>query len=145
MVPNKHSLQFWLTEFQRVYDGQIDTWDYQWTFACWTNNMLAILPAVNLACNIGFGLGATHTKDVESFEAARLLVPLAFPLSHPPFVIRDERADAFSDEQWGRFEDGLQRKIRRAAELARQGRWRLLVLKIVRSIKTIVASPRKKD
>ncbi|MGO9572605.1 MAG: glycosyltransferase family 2 protein [Desulfomonilaceae bacterium] len=145
MVPDEKCLQFWLTELQRVYDGQIDTWDYQWTFACWTNNMLAIHPRVNLVSNIGFGLEATHTKDAESFAAARVLAALALPLSHPPFVMRDERADAFSDKQWGRFQDGLRRKIRRAAELARQGKWRLLVLKIVRRLKTVTASLRKKD
>ena len=54
--------EHWLNIFQKVYDNQIDTWDYQWTYSVWQQNGLAIIPNVNLISNIGFGAEATHTK-----------------------------------------------------------------------------------
>ena len=32
--------QVWRNNFENVYKGNIDTWDYQWTFACWINSGL---------------------------------------------------------------------------------------------------------
>ncbi len=42
----------WTKIFQSVYEGRIDTWDYQWTFASWLQNGLTILPNINLVQNI---------------------------------------------------------------------------------------------
>ena len=36
-------------------------WSYAWTYACWSNNALSIIPKVNLVTNIGFGPDATNT------------------------------------------------------------------------------------
>ena len=36
-------------------------WSYAWTYACWSNNALSIIPKVNLVSNIGFGPDATNT------------------------------------------------------------------------------------
>ena len=36
-------------------------WSYAWTYACWANNALSIIPKVNLVSNIGFGPDATNT------------------------------------------------------------------------------------
>jgi hypothetical protein len=85
---------YWYTKFKEVYGPhKKHIWDYQWTFACLTNNGLSILPNRNLICNIGFGADATHTKDTGSRFASLPVTPMEFPLSHPPFVIRDARAD----------------------------------------------------
>ncbi len=46
---------FWRDIFDRQSAGQINTWDYSWTFACWANQGLTILPRQNLVSNIGFG------------------------------------------------------------------------------------------
>lgn len=83
--------------WQRIFDstaaGDIDTWDYQWTLACWVQSGLTILPSKNLVENIGFGRDATHTKKAPPVIATA--AEMDFPLVHPPFIIRDERADSW--------------------------------------------------
>lgn len=51
--------------FDDVVLQRVDTWDYQWFFACIMNNALSVLPAKNLVSNLG-AVGA-HTKKQESF------------------------------------------------------------------------------
>ncbi|MDV7199725.1 hypothetical protein RYZ18_00125 [Roseovarius sp. 10] len=86
---------FWHNIFERVYRGEIDTWDYQWVFANWLQGRLTVLPTVNLVTNIGFDANATHTTGRS--ELANLPVQaITFPLAHPVGIIRDRRADAFS-------------------------------------------------
>jgi len=36
-------------------------WSYAWTYTCWANDALSIVPKVNLVSNIGFGPDATNT------------------------------------------------------------------------------------
>lgn len=75
--------------FDKVYAKQVDTWDYQWTFARFIQSGLTILPSVNLVSNIGFGhASATHTQttwnlaDLERYE-------LKFPLKFHDYVSLD--------------------------------------------------------
>lgn len=89
------ALKNWERVFQNVYEGQIDTWDYQWTFACWIQNGLAIIPEVNLVSNIGFGEESTHTREKSDFSNVSTHA-IAFPLVHPPFVMRHFAADSFT-------------------------------------------------
>ena len=77
--------------FQAAYEG-FNTWDYAWTFACWINNGLTILPHVNLVSNIGFREDATHTKR-ESRFANLPRQAMGFPLRHPTVVMRNRQAD----------------------------------------------------
>ena len=51
-----------LDNFLRTLACEVDTWDYQWSFACLINNGLSIIPKLNLIKDIGFGEEATHTK-----------------------------------------------------------------------------------
>lgn len=69
------------------------TWDYQFDFARYVNNGLAIVPAGNLVTNVGYGVNATHTKNKNARTANLELVPMAFPLKHPPVVIEDTNYD----------------------------------------------------
>ena len=89
--------QYWTTIFDTVHSGKIDTWDYQWTFSCWALSGLTILPARNLVTNVGFGEGATHTKDNGGAHANLPLEALEFPLSHPSSMVRNFAADKLSD------------------------------------------------
>lgn len=57
-------------------------------------NGLTIIPSVNLVSNIGFGSEATHTKG-NPWLANMAVEAMDFPLKHPPFVIRDTKADDF--------------------------------------------------
>ncbi len=93
---DRTSRRFWDNNFESVYAGKIDTWDYQWTFACLVNHGLTILPQVNLISNIGFNDQATHTKS-QSIFAEMETEAMDFPLKHPPFILRDAKADIFSD------------------------------------------------
>ncbi|RPJ79079.1 MAG: glycosyltransferase family 2 protein [Alphaproteobacteria bacterium] len=87
-------IRYWSDIFQTVYEGKIDTWDYQWLFSCWVQNGLTIIPSVNLVSNIGFRADATHTKSL-SRNANLNTASMDFPLKHPPFIIRETKADDF--------------------------------------------------
>lgn len=90
--------KYWSNIFERVYQGEIDTWDYQWCFANWIGGRRSITPVVNLISNIGFGASATHTVD--NSELSNLpLVGLEFPLKHPIGFFSNQTFDAFT---WGR-------------------------------------------
>ena len=71
--------------FEKTYQGIIDTWDYQWEFACKLNKRISILPTVNLISNIGFDENATHTKEDNQFSNM-VTKEIIFPLRHPEEV-----------------------------------------------------------
>lgn len=50
---------------QRVYEGKIQTSDYQWTVICGMREGVCIVPKYNLVTNIGFGKDATHTTEID--------------------------------------------------------------------------------
>jgi hypothetical protein len=77
-----------------VYNGRIDTWDYQWTFHCISQGMLCVFPATNLIWNIGFGEGATHTTSVNSYWAKDRRDEAGVSLDPPKFVMPDLRYDS---------------------------------------------------
>jgi hypothetical protein len=52
--------------YDKIYNNQIDTWDYQWTFYKLLNNGFSVVPSKNLISNIGFSEDALHTKDTNS-------------------------------------------------------------------------------
>ncbi len=89
------AVTYWSKLFQGGYEG-FDTWDYAWTFACWSHNGLTIIPNMNLVSNIGFGPEATHTQGESQF-ANIPTEAMTFPLRHPPGVIRDTQADDFTE------------------------------------------------
>jgi hypothetical protein len=87
--------RFWLEKFDEAYTNRIDTWDYQLTYMLWNNNGLSILPNVNLVTNIGFGAGATHTKN-GSLSSGIKAETMAFPLKHPDEIKRNIKADSYT-------------------------------------------------
>lgn len=111
----------WMDIFDRLYRAEIDTWDYQWSFSCMVNGCLALIPNVNLITNIGFGPDATHCSETNMMaEVANS--PMAFPLVHPPFMIRNAEADAYTDKfhlrpPWHRRKlNRLRKRLRLIAE-----------------------------
>jgi hypothetical protein len=52
---------YWEKVFSAVKDGRVDTWDAQWAYTCWSNNLLCVMPRKNLVTNFGFDDDATHT------------------------------------------------------------------------------------
>jgi hypothetical protein len=89
------AVELWRDIFDKAYaaEGQRDYWDYQWTFALWSQYGLAIRPGVNLVKNIGFGEGATHTRSRNDSRAKVASSEIPFPLIHPPHVTRDRETD----------------------------------------------------
>ncbi len=98
MLGDKRSIWYWKYIFENVYNGKIDTWDYQWTFACWIQNALTLLPNVNLISNIGFGYEASHTKAKDKFTMMEI-ESMSFPILHPDYILRDSKADLFSENK----------------------------------------------
>lgn len=95
LVEHEAAVSYWAREFERAYarDGDVTYWDHQWTFACWANSGLSIVPRANLVSNIGCGPGGTHTL-MEGDPTGNLPVrEMTFPLAHPPNVLQRREAD----------------------------------------------------
>jgi hypothetical protein len=69
-----------LAAYQKTFDGQIDTWDYQWSFARARHGSASIVPAVNLVENIGFRADATHTRSRNAAVCDVPTRPMTFPI-----------------------------------------------------------------
>lgn len=90
---NKEEAEYRQSLYDKVFSGEIDTWDYQWGFAKMINAGLSITPVKNMISNIGFREDATHTKSIA--PSANLLInEVEFPLKHPLCVVRDRVYDA---------------------------------------------------
>lgn len=74
--------------FNLVKKGQINTWDFQWTFAHFVNHALAISPSVNLVTNIGFDSAATNTKTRTSVADLKV-GSLPTLLKHPNKIVEN--------------------------------------------------------
>jgi hypothetical protein len=95
ILENPRAVEYWQGIFDKMHAiaDHPTTWDYQWTFAVWAQNGLAITPKVNLIGNIGFGENATSTKSLNDSRANATVTAVAFPLVHPPQVLRDRETD----------------------------------------------------
>jgi hypothetical protein len=87
---------FWLDTFDKVYSDSINSWAYRWTYSCWFQNGLSIIPNTNLVSNIGFGPGATHTKIHTSYANLPTYDADTETINHPPFVVRHYLADNYT-------------------------------------------------
>ncbi|WP_249025808.1 methyltransferase type 11 [Mycobacterium europaeum] len=90
--PNASERYHWESLFQYVYEGNIDTWDYQWVYSIWANSGLSIAPARNLVRNIGFGSAATHTTG-DTVYSSLSAEYLHLPLTHPVTVLASSDKD----------------------------------------------------
>lgn len=87
---------YWRHIFDRAHAGLVDSWAYRWTFSCWAQSGLTIMPSQKLVINIGFDSEATHTFG-QSPAWVRPIGALEFPLQHPVRVTVDEAADLWTD------------------------------------------------
>jgi len=62
-------LRFWKNIEIKMKKGLINTWDYQMMFLIFESSAYTIYPVNNLVSNIGFGVDATHCKDVNHISA----------------------------------------------------------------------------
>ena len=70
------------------------TWDYQWSFAVFSQNGLAVTPNVNLVKNLGFGENST-TAFYTGSKLASLEVGEIKEIKHPSFMLENIRADRY--------------------------------------------------
>ena len=112
ILVNPCAVKYWHNKFQKAYEHKIDTWDFQWTFACWLQSGLTILPNINLVSNIGFSSEGTHHKNSKNLFANMATEKLQFPLKHPSFVIRNQEADDYTYRVMFSFFSRASRKIR---------------------------------
>lgn len=95
---DRSAVAHWRAIFDAVHAGRVDTWDFQWVFACWQQGGLTVLPCGNLVSNLGFRGDATHTTGASA--VAELPVrAMSFPLRAPPFVRADHVADRFTQHR----------------------------------------------
>jgi hypothetical protein len=94
---DKYFINYWSKIFDMVHAGRDDIWDYQFTFACWVNHGLSILPSKNLVKNIGFSSDATHTLDDGHWFTKLPVQRIGFPLIHPTSIERNVEVDRWSD------------------------------------------------
>lgn len=88
---------YWYDVWSSVFKyNSVDTWDYQWTFTCFLNNGMSIVPRRCLVVNIGFCASATHTTTGRSplshapyFSEPSSLIPLVHPSLMQENSIRD--------------------------------------------------------
>lgn len=96
ILMDSQAARYWTEFFHLTHDGHINTWDYQWLFACWLQGGLSIIPNVNLVANIGFDADSTHTKSQDKKNINLRVEAVELPLKHPNFVIRNVQADKFA-------------------------------------------------
>jgi hypothetical protein len=99
LLHNPVAVKNWHEIFEGAFKGDYDTWDWQFFFAWWRQNMLAAIPDRNLVTNIGFGTAASHTRDTLPTMANLPHEAMSFPLKHPPDVFLNAEADALSFRQ----------------------------------------------
>lgn len=93
--PKMRERYYWESVFEyTVFNGRLDTWDYQWFYSMWANSGLCITPAKNLVRNIGLDAAATHTNTkYDQIYATLRAEELPFPLVHPPTVLASSDND----------------------------------------------------
>ena len=93
LLSDSKAISYWRTIMQMVFDGKINTWDYQLLFSCWVHNGLTIIPGRNLVSNIGLlDIHATHPVDGEhNIDTGS--TAMEFPLRHPRVIERSKIND----------------------------------------------------
>lgn len=102
ILDDKKAVLNWTYPLNLVHEGKLNTWDFQWTFTCWKNNWLSILPSHNLITNLGFRQDGTHAQQNSPLGNIPTF-PMSFPLNHPSSIERNIDADRFT--QFHRYEN----------------------------------------
>jgi len=75
--------------FNKTFNKEIDTWDYQWAFSQYCNSGITMVPIYNLIENIGFGKNGTHTSDASSIFSKIKKNEIEYPLKHNDLIVSD--------------------------------------------------------
>lgn len=88
-----HEREYWTRIFDKMHGGEIDTWDYQWHFACLRKEGMSVLPGVNLISNIGFGRPDSIFCIDKNSPIADMPLSSIREINHPPEVVLDKDYD----------------------------------------------------
>lgn len=119
----REQLNLRIKSWNGVYEGSINTWDYQWNFACIIQGNYSILPNRNLVSNIGFRADGSHTTISKSPLAKLPMAACEFPLVHPQIWIVDHDSDvrAFKKARdltvWNKFKKIIKKAIKSSTAL----------------------------
>jgi len=92
---NCHNLNeriYWNRHFLLVKSQTLRAWGYQWVYACWKQNGLAITPTVSLVKNLGFRSDATHTVTAHPLQLS-LNNNEINEIVHPKKITRNRKLD----------------------------------------------------
>lgn len=108
------AVKYWTKTLDETQDRLLISWDYPWLLTCWMQNGLNITPNVNLVANIGFDADSINfQKKLTKFDDVPV-EPMEFPLKHPPYIIRDNQADEFTQKYY--FQGGVWRQFKDEAK-----------------------------
>jgi len=93
---NADAQRYWLRKLEKAYRKEVNTWDYQWTYAIWNQGGLTILPNKNLISNIGYTSGGTHTTVVDKDMADLPVFEMKIPLTHAQKILANKSADKYT-------------------------------------------------
>jgi hypothetical protein len=113
VLGDSHAAKVWTNTLQLCYEKKLPSWAFQWTFASFIQNGMNIVANVNLVSNIGHGVGATNTEDVNSPYNNMPVEAITFPMKHPPFTIRDTQADNFTENTLYDYDPPLLKKVQK--------------------------------
>lgn len=94
--------RFWKVAFDEVYNGKIDTWDYQFVYLVLSNRGKCVIPGENLISNIGFGEGATHTHNSSSELAELEIGEIHSEIYRGVFEEDSEKMNEFLEQYFAR-------------------------------------------
>lgn len=75
--------RYWNLIYERFFCGKIKSWVYPFLADLWCRKMMACAPTTNLVWNIGFGKGATNTKDEDVATGAERKHKIKLPYHGP--------------------------------------------------------------
>ncbi len=93
-LSSKREEIYWKQVLDKVYNDEIDSWAYRWSFSCLKNELLSVTPSINLVSNIGFGSESTHTPVRNKYSEMRTEAML-FPMIHHDMIVANSCADDF--------------------------------------------------
>lgn len=97
LFPAKKDRCYWEKMFDDTFAERLDSWAFRWTLSCWADGMLTALPAKNMVTNFGFDESGTNNRCKDS-SASIPSHAMLFPLSHPPVIVPDCRADRYTQK-----------------------------------------------
>lgn len=73
-LSEKRAVKYWESIFNSVYDGSINTWDYQWVFSCWIQGgVFQLLQIKILSQTLDFANRVHTLKKVVIFPTCPLV------------------------------------------------------------------------